>query len=56
MYYSAYEPALLSALAARIALALREGCEVWCIFDNTAGGAAADNALLLQHALDKEVA
>lgn len=56
MYYSAYEPALLSALAARIALALREGREVWCIFDNTAGGAAADNALRLQHALDKEVA
>ena len=56
MYYSAYEPALLSALAARIARALGQGCEVWCIFDNTAGGAAADNALRLPQALDKAVA
>lgn len=56
MYYSAYQPALLAALAARIALALREGRAVWCIFDNTAGSAAADNALGLQQALDKELA
>jgi uncharacterized protein YecE (DUF72 family) len=55
MYYSSYEPATLQALARRIALALREGREVWCIFDNTAGSAAAHNALDLQLALDKEV-
>ena len=36
MYYSSYEPELLYALALRIALALRAGCAVWCIFDNTA--------------------
>ena len=56
MYYSSYEPQWLSALASRIALALREGRAVWCIFDNTAGSAAADNALRLQQALDKEPA
>jgi uncharacterized protein YecE (DUF72 family) len=56
MYYSAYQPALLGALASRMSLALRQGREVWCIFDNTAGGAAVDNALRLQQALDKETA
>jgi uncharacterized protein YecE (DUF72 family) len=56
MYYSAYEPELLCALASRIGLALRAGCAVWCIFDNTAGSAAAHNALYLQQALDKEPA
>jgi uncharacterized protein YecE (DUF72 family) len=54
MYYSSYEPALIAALAARSALALQEVQELWCIFDNTAGGAAADNALALQGALVKE--
>jgi uncharacterized protein YecE (DUF72 family) len=54
MYYSAYEPQLIGALASRIALALRDTSPVWCIFDNTAGGAAADNALRLLEALKKE--
>jgi len=44
MYYSAYEPAYLAALAARIAEARRRG-PVWCIFDNTTLGAATGNAL-----------
>lgn len=56
MYYSAYEPALIASLARRMALAVREGTTVWCIFDNTAAGAAAHNALNLQQALDKELA
>lgn len=56
MYYSAYQPGLIGALASRIALAIREGRTVWCVFDNTAAGAAADNALGLQQALDKELA
>jgi uncharacterized protein YecE (DUF72 family) len=55
MYYSSYEPQTLQALARRIALAMREGREVWCIFDNTAGSAAAHNAVELKLALDKEV-
>jgi len=56
MYYSSYEPQWIGTLASRMALAQREGCTVWCIFDNTAGGAAADNALRLRQALDQESA
>jgi uncharacterized protein YecE (DUF72 family) len=51
MYYSAYEAPLIAALARRIAQALDEGAAVWCIFDNTAAGAATDNALGLEQAL-----
>ena len=51
MYYSAYEPALIAALARRIAASSRAGCTVWCMFDNTAAGAAARNALDLRRAL-----
>jgi uncharacterized protein YecE (DUF72 family) len=56
MYYSAYEQPLLAALAHRIAMELRLGRTVWCIFDNTAAGAAAHNALALQRALSRETA
>jgi uncharacterized protein YecE (DUF72 family) len=55
-YYSSYPPDLLAALAGRIARARRDGQVVWCIFDNTAAGAAADNALGLQQMLDEEFA
>ncbi len=48
VYYSAYDAALVSALAARLQAATREAGGVWCIFDNTASGAATDNALDLQ--------
>ncbi|MEZ0307213.1 MAG: DUF72 domain-containing protein [Ramlibacter sp.] len=51
MYYTPYEPSLIAALARRIALALESGVTVWCVFDNTASGAAADNALRLAQAL-----
>ncbi|AEG91382.1 DUF72 domain-containing protein [Ramlibacter tataouinensis] len=51
MYYSAYEPALLQALAWRIVQALDQGIEVWCIFDNTAAGAAVGDGLALVQAL-----
>jgi len=50
MYYSAYDRDDLDALAALI----RSQClasEVWCIFDNTASGAALGNALALGHSL-----
>jgi uncharacterized protein YecE (DUF72 family) len=42
MYYSAYEPPFISALARR--LQAQTG-PVWCIFDNTAAGAALGDAL-----------
>lgn len=49
-YYSAYEPPLIAALAERIQAATHETRSVWCIFDNTASGAAAANALDLHQA------
>jgi uncharacterized protein YecE (DUF72 family) len=50
MYYSSYEPALIDSLADRMRQALADADEVWCIFDNTAAGAATGNALdLLEH-------
>ena len=52
VYYSAYDDAVLRALAARMRQAEAEGAEVWCIFDNTASGAAAGNALALQRLLE----
>ncbi len=45
MYYSTYDPAALLALAADIQGA---SSEAWCVFDNTASGAAAANALTLR--------
>lgn len=53
VYYSSYAPELIEALARRIALALRSGQRVWCIFDNTASGAATHDALALEAALQR---
>lgn len=53
VYYSSYETPLLQALAQRLRLAQAEGAEAWCIFDNTASGAAAANALELQRLLSE---
>jgi uncharacterized protein YecE (DUF72 family) len=53
VYYSSYEPPLLQSLAARLRQASAEGAESWCIFDNTASGAAAGNALELQRLLEE---
>lgn len=52
MYYSAYDAAALAAIATRMRKDVARGCEVWCIFDNTAEGAAQANALTLQSLLD----
>lgn len=54
MYYSSYETPVIDALATRIALAVADGHEVWCIFDNTAGSAAAHNAIELKRALEQQ--
>ncbi len=48
MYYSSYEDSVIEQLARRIEVALASGVDVWCIFDNTASGAATHNALALQ--------
>ena len=51
MYYSAYEPAVLDALVVRLQLAAASDASVWCIFDNTASGAATGDALRIQYGL-----
>jgi uncharacterized protein YecE (DUF72 family) len=53
MYYSAYQPEVLIALARRMREAAADGAEVWCIFDNTAGQAAAGDALALCAELER---
>lgn len=45
VYYSAYDGAYLDALAARLREHSAAGRRTWCIFDNTAAGAATDDAL-----------
>jgi uncharacterized protein YecE (DUF72 family) len=47
MYYSAYSDQYLDRLAARLANEVSTGVPVWCIFDNTANGAATLNGLSL---------
>ncbi len=51
-YYSSYEDDYLNKVASRIRRDTDAGREVWCIFDNTAAGAAAQNALDLLARLD----
>lgn len=48
VYYSAYDAAFIARIADAIA---RCDAPAWCIFDNTAGSAAAANALELKTAL-----
>ncbi|MCO7627354.1 DUF72 domain-containing protein [Pseudomonas fluorescens] len=47
IYHSAYDERYLQALAEQMKVAAAEGAAVWCIFDNTASGAALGNALAL---------
>ena len=47
-YYSAYEDTYLQDLATTLRAAAARGAQAWCIFDNTASGAALGNALRLR--------
>lgn len=47
IYHSAYAPQQLDALAGTLADLHRGGTPAWCIFDNTAAGAAPEDALAL---------
>ncbi len=47
IYYSDYPANYLNALAATLKTHRAAGRQVWCIFDNTARGHAAENALAL---------
>jgi uncharacterized protein YecE (DUF72 family) len=51
MYYSSYGPDALTAL--REQLERDEALEKWCIFDNTASGAAAVDALALKREMTR---
>jgi uncharacterized protein YecE (DUF72 family) len=51
MYYSAYDDVFLDAIAAQMHLARAQNRTAWCIFDNTAQGAAVPNALSLMKRL-----
>jgi uncharacterized protein YecE (DUF72 family) len=48
IYYSAYSPAELAERARQLTALAATSAGVWCIFDNTALGAAVENALGLQ--------
>lgn len=51
VYYSAYAPDYLARLGQDILTHTAAGRPLWCIFDNTASGAASANALVLQRAV-----
>lgn len=53
VYWSRYDDALLAALALRLREAASAARHCWCIFDNTAGGAAVGDALRLKAALEQ---
>jgi uncharacterized protein YecE (DUF72 family) len=55
MYWSRYDPGWIAARARELARWPADA-DAWCIFDNTAGGAAISNALELRDALRKETA
>lgn len=52
-YHSCYADEFLSTLAAKLILPEEDAREIWCIFDNTAAGHAAENALQLQALLEQ---
>lgn len=56
MYYSSYDDTRLDELADRIRDAAAHASDVWCIFDNTARGAATQNALSLSERLNAQLA
>jgi uncharacterized protein YecE (DUF72 family) len=47
VYYSEYDAAALAVLGGRLERQRQRGVPAWCIFDNTASGAALGNALAL---------
>ena len=51
VYWSSYDAVVLSSLVARLQAHAREA-ETWCIFDNTASGAALVNAWQVMSAVD----
>lgn len=56
IYHSSYPETYLDCLAAEIATKAHAGRQVWCVFDNTASGAAVPNSLSLLGRLQGTVA
>lgn len=56
IYHSAYSAEWLERLAGELRTSARSGVPCWCIFDNTASGAAVSNALALQALVADETA
>lgn len=54
VYRSSYDDGRLEAYGATLKALGRAGSPVWCIFDNTASGAAAGDALILQRLVADE--
>ena len=48
MYYSSYHEERLTSLGRTVRAHAASGASTWCMFDNTAGGAATGNALALR--------
>jgi uncharacterized protein YecE (DUF72 family) len=53
VYYSSYSGAYLETLARDMLAHSAGGHDLWCIFDNTASGAATGNAVQLLHILER---
>lgn len=53
VYYSEYGADQIESLAEQLARAGHDSHPVWCIFDNTAAGAATANALALQERIQR---
>ncbi|RME84919.1 MAG: DUF72 domain-containing protein [Caldilineae bacterium] len=54
LYYSSYADEALESLARRLQQDAKDKSEVWCIFNNTAAGAAHENALSLLARLERQ--
>lgn len=52
IYYSDYDAAALASLRTTLEESLRRNVQTWCIFDNTALGAALGNALALARSVE----
>jgi uncharacterized protein YecE (DUF72 family) len=53
MYFSEYDAAALASLQQALDRSLARGLQSWCVFDNTASGAALGNALALTASLEE---
>ena len=55
IYHSGYSSQWLEGLAAQLRECLRSATPCWCVFDNTASGAAVRDALVMQALLELSV-